>query len=185
MNNVLYVPSVHRNLIFVPMLDKKVFKIKIKSSCVFIIKGDISVSGVKVDGMYLLKCDNNKDFIYDYLNVLNALNNTCLWHLRLGHINKQKMMRMSKSGLIHLINLDDFHTCEPCIKRKMTSKPFSKCWKSSDLLEVVHSDICGPLRTKTHQGMEYFITFMNNYSKYKYVYLLKYKSGAVEKFKEF
>ncbi len=94
LNNVLYVPSVHRNLIFVPMLDEKGFEIKIKSSRVFISKGNISVSGVKVDGMYLLKCDINKDFISDYLNVSNAL-------------NKQKMMRMSKSGLIPQINLDD------------------------------------------------------------------------------
>jgi hypothetical protein len=36
------------------------------------------------------------------------------------------MMRMSKSGLIPQINLDDFHTCEPGIKGKMTAKPFSK-----------------------------------------------------------
>ena len=135
--------------------------------------------------MYLLKCDINKDSISDYLNVSNTLNNTYLWHLRLGHINKQKMMRMSKSGLISQINLDDFHTCEPCIKGKMTAKPFSKHCKSLDLLEIVHSDICGPLRTKTHRGMKYFITFIDDYSRYRYIYLIKYKSKTVEKFKEF
>jgi hypothetical protein len=53
---------------------------------VFISKGDISESGVKVDGIYLLKCDNNKDYIFDYLNVSNVLNNTYLWHLRLCHL---------------------------------------------------------------------------------------------------
>jgi hypothetical protein len=185
LNNMLYVPSVCKNLISVPVLDEKGFEVKMKSSHVFISKGDISVFGVKVDGMHLLKCDNNKDFISDYLNVSNALNNTYLWHLRLGHINKQKMMRMSKSGLIPQINLDDFHICEPCIKGKMTAKPFSKCWKSSDLLEIIHSDICGPLRIKTHRGMEYFVTFTDDYSRYGYIYLLKYKSEAVEKFKEF
>ena len=95
------------------------------------------------------------------------------------------MMRMSKSRLIPQINLDDFHTCEPCIKGKKTAKPFSKSWKSLDLLEIVHSDICGPLRTKTHRGMEYFVTFTDDYSRYGYIYLLKYKSKAVEKFKEF
>ena len=56
---------------------------------------------------------------------------------------------------------------------------------SLDLLEIVHSDICGSLRTKTHRGMEYFITFTNDYSRYGYIYLLIYKSEAVEKFKEF
>ena len=88
LNNVLYVPSVCRNLISVPALDEKGFEVKMKSGRVFISKGNISVSGVKVNGMYLLKCDNNKDSISDYLNVSNALNNTYLWHLCLGHINK-------------------------------------------------------------------------------------------------
>ena len=78
LNNVLYVSSVRRNLISVLVLDEKGFEIKMKSGRVFISKGDISVSGVKVDGMYLLKCDNNKDSIFDYLNVSNALNNTYL-----------------------------------------------------------------------------------------------------------
>jgi hypothetical protein len=137
LNNVLYVPSVRWNLISVHVLDEKSFEIKMKSGRVFISKGNISVSGAKVDGMYVLKCDDNKDFISDYFNVSNALNNTYLWHLCLGHINKQKMTRMSKSGLIPQINLDDFHTCEPCIKGKMTVKPFSKRWKSSNLLEIV------------------------------------------------
>jgi hypothetical protein len=67
----------------------------------------------------------------------------------------------------------------------MISKSFSKHWKSSDLLEVIHSDICGPLRTKTHKGMEYFITFTDDYSRYGHIYLIKYKSEAIEKFKEY
>ena len=57
-------PSVCRNLIFVPMLDEKGFEVKIKSGRAFFSKGDIFVFGGKVDGMYLLKCDNNKNFIF-------------------------------------------------------------------------------------------------------------------------
>ena len=71
---------------------------------------------------------------------------------------------MFKSGLLPKVCSDDFDICEPCIKGKMTSKPFFKHWKSSKLLEIIHSDICGPLRTKTHRGMEYFITFTDDYS---------------------
>ena len=78
LNNVLYMPSIRRNLISIPVLDEKGFEVKMKSGRVFISKGDIYVSGVKVDSMYLLKCDNNKDSIFDYLNVSNALNNTYL-----------------------------------------------------------------------------------------------------------
>jgi transposase InsO family protein len=95
------------------------------------------------------------------------------------------MMRMSKSGLLPNINSENFNTCETCIKGKMISKFFSKHWKSSDLLEVINSDICGPLRTKTHRGMEYFITFTDDYSRYGRIYHIKHKSETIEKFKEY
>ena len=58
---------------------------------------------------------------------------------------------MSKSGLLLNINSEDFNTCESCIKEKIISKSFSKHWKSLELLEVIHSDIYGLLRTKTHK----------------------------------
>uniref|UniRef100_A0A2N9FK26 CCHC-type domain-containing protein n=1 Tax=Fagus sylvatica TaxID=28930 RepID=A0A2N9FK26_FAGSY len=55
LNNVLYVPSVRRNLISVPVLDEKGFEVKMKSGRVFISKGDISVSSVKVDDKGLIE----------------------------------------------------------------------------------------------------------------------------------
>jgi hypothetical protein len=82
--------------------------------------------------MYLLKVDN-KVPISQYSYVFE--NSFFLWHLRLGHINKNKMKRMSKTRLPPNINFEDFNTCESCIKGKMISKSFSKHWKSSDLLE--------------------------------------------------
>jgi hypothetical protein len=92
---------------------------------------------------------------------------------------------MSKSGLLQKIIYENFNICESCIKGKMTNKSFSKHWKSSELLEVIHSDICGHLRTKTHKGMKYFITFTDDYSRYGHIYLIKHKSKATEKFKEY
>ena len=67
----------------------------------------------------------------------------------------------------------------------MANKSFSKHWKSSKLLEVIYSDICRPFRTTTHRGMEYFITFIDDYARYGYIYLIRNKSEAINKFKEF
>jgi hypothetical protein len=52
-------------------------------------------------------------------------------------------------------------------------------------LEIIHPDICEPLRTKTHKGIEYFITFTNDYSRYGHIYLIIHKSDAIKKFKEY
>ena len=53
------------------------------------------------------------------------------------------------------------------------------------MLELVHSDVCDPMSTQEKGGYEYFITFTDDYSRYGYVYLMKRKSEAFEKFKEF
>ena len=52
-------------------------------------------------------------------------------------------------------------------------------------LELVHTDVCGPMSTKAKGGYEYFITFIDDYSRYGYMYLMRRKSETFEKFKEF
>ena len=68
----------------------------------------------------------------------------------------------------------------------MTKWPFSaKGRRAQDLLELIHSDVCGPISIQARGGYEYFITFIDDYSRFGYVYLMKQKSEAFEKFKEF
>ena len=57
--------------------------------------------------------------------------------------------------------------------------------RASVLLRLVHLDVCRPLNTITKRGYSYFIIFTNDHSRFGYVYLMKYKSKAFEKFKEF
>ena len=56
---------------------------------------------------------------------------------------------------------------------------------ASMLLEVIHSDVCGPMQTSTFGGKRYFVTFIDEYSHYCVVYLLKSKSEVAEKFAQF
>ncbi|KAL4367551.1 hypothetical protein GQ457_05G023190 [Hibiscus cannabinus] len=64
--------------------------------------------------------------------------------------------------------------------------PFSgKGERASDLLGLIHSDVCGPMNTKAGGGYQYFITFTDDFSWYGYIYLMRHKSEALEKFKEF
>ena len=68
----------------------------------------------------------------------------------------------------------------------MTKRPFSaKGERSKECLQLVHSDIYGPLSVQARGGYEYFITFIENYSRYGYVYLMHKKFETFEKFKEF
>ena len=57
--------------------------------------------------------------------------------------------------------------------------------QATDLLEIIHTDVCGPMSVKTRGGYRYFLTFIDDLSRYGYIYLMKHKYGILEKFKEF
>ncbi|KAL0394340.1 UNVERIFIED_CONTAM: hypothetical protein Slati_4400200 [Sesamum latifolium] len=56
----------------------------------------------------------------------------------------------------------------------MTKKPFVRqSALASGLLDLIHTDVCGPLNTPTRGGYSYFITFTDDHSRYGYVYLMR------------
>ena len=57
--------------------------------------------------------------------------------------------------------------------------------RATDLLALVHTDVCGPFDVPTRGNFVYFITFIDDLSRYGYVYLMRHKSEAFEKFKKF
>nr|GEU89435.1 hypothetical protein [Tanacetum cinerariifolium] len=79
-------------------------------------------------------------------------------------------------GLLESINDESFDKCESCISGKITKKPFNNnIERASDLLGLIHTDMCGPLRHVSRKGASYFLTFTDDFSRYGYVYLLKHK----------
>jgi transposase InsO family protein len=91
---------------------------------------------------------------------------------------------MCKHGYISYQH-DNNNKCEVCIEAKMTKKPFSRVERNSQLLELVHFDICEINGMLTRGRKRYFITFIDDYSRFTYVYLLRTKDEAFGKFKEF
>ena len=76
--------------------------------------------------------------------------------------------------------------CEICIKGKQTQKPYStSTTRSKETLELIHTDVCGPMRTVSLAGSRYFVTFIDDKSKWCEVYFMKKKSEVPEKFKEY
>ena len=76
--------------------------------------------------------------------------------------------------------------CEPYLEGKMTMRHFkAKGYRAKEVFDLVHVDLCGPMSTSARRGYEYFITFIDDYSRYRYIYLMRHKSEAFDKFKEF
>ena len=109
-----------------------------------------------------------------------------MWHFRLGHINEKRISKLHKDGILEPFYYESYDVCEACLLGKMTKSPFTRVGeRASGLLGLIHSDVCGPMRSSARDGFHYFITFTDNYSRYGYVYLMKHKSESLEKFKEF
>ena len=104
----------------------------------------------------------------------NDLNPTYLWHCCLGHINQKHISKLHKDGLLDPFDFESYKVCEFCLLGKMTKASFTgHNERASDLLGLIHSDVCGPLNVHAREGFLYSITFTDDFSRYGYVYLMK------------
>ena len=96
------------------------------------------------------------------------------------------IQRLVNEGPISFLEVELKPQCESCSEGKITKRPFaSKGNRAEGLLELVHSDFCGQMSVKARGGYEYYVTFIHDYSRYWYVYLMHHKSETFDKFKEF
>jgi transposase InsO family protein len=77
--------------------------------------------------------------------------------------------------------------CEGCIfgKQHRESFPVGKSYREKYPLEIVHSDICGPMQTTSIGGSSYFLTFIDDFSRKTWIYFLKHKYDALSCFQQF
>ena len=106
-----------------------------------------------------------------------------LWHRRLGHIFIQRIKRLANDEVLNTLDFIDFDTCVDYIKGKQTNKSKKGAKRSIDILEIIYLDICCP--NMDIYGPKYFISFIDDYSRYMYIYLLHNKNEALGAFKVF
>ena len=100
-----------------------------------------------------------------------------------GHLH---LYSLHADGLLESLDYESFDTCEPYLMCKMTKTLFSGTMeRANDLLEIIHTDVYGPMSVEARDGYHYFLTFTDDLSRYGYIYLMKHKSETFEKFKEF
>ena len=96
------------------------------------------------------------------------------------------MKKLHADGLLESLDYESVDACEPCLMGKMTKTPFSRTMeRAKDLLEIIHTDVCGSMNIEARDRYHYFLIFTDDLSRYEYIYLMKHKSETFEKFKEF
>lgn len=91
------------------------------------------------------------------------------WHKRLGHLNDRSLRLLEDQEMVHgLPYLEkNIVICEGCMLGKQHRESFlsESTWIAQFPLELVHTDICGPMQTKSIFGNKYFLLFTDDYTR--------------------
>ena len=187
MNNVLYVPDLAGNLFSVGAAVQKGLVVQFGKRRCHIRDENGALHGMGSyigDNLYKLDCKT----LTPERAAVAVRDNIDLWHQRLGHINAQQLKQLAdhaKGLKVH--KSAEMTFCEGCVKGKLHRKPHKSVGEihSKRRLQLVHSDVCGPITPESLGGNRYFVTFIDDYSRCCKVYFMKHKSDVLDKFKQF
>jgi transposase InsO family protein len=175
------------NMFSVRALTKKGISVKFDGEKCAIMKGDDVVAAADAkQQLYEINC------AYKAMLTGFAKNDNCLhtWHRHSGHRNPNSVKLLVKKSHVtgmHTDKCNERILCDTCIKGKMERLPFPKVstTKTKSMLDLVHSDLCGPMETQTPSGKRYVLTLIDDFSRYCTMYLLAKKSEVSENVQDF
>ena len=100
------------------------------------------------------------------------------WHKCLGLISKQRIKKLVSDRILDSLDLVDFQVYIECIKGKQTNIRRLGANRSSNVLHFIHRNIYEPFPVASWNGQQYFISFIDDYSRYGYLYLIHEKSPS-------
>lgn len=153
-------------------------------------KGSLVAGGKRNGKLYELIFQLNKS-----MEAANSVieEDVQLWHKRLGHLGKESMTKLIRNDMIEemVISVNDIQNshakdCEVCIQGKQTKLPFHKHKDKSTKrpLEVIHSDVCGPITPSTWDNKGYYMTIIDDFTHFGMVFFLEHKSKVFKYFQE-
>ena len=189
--DVSYVPNLYGNLISVTRLtaqgNKVVFE---KGLCRIFDKNGEPLALAEAEGnLYRLKAHVQE--VRDAAKLTSAFKaNTSLWHRRLGHLSESGIKQLATKNLVSDLDIDNddnLPLCEGCIFGKQHRSPFPKkgATRAKEILEIVHTDVCGPMESTSYGGSRYFVTFIDDKTRKMFIYFLKTKDEVFNTFQDF
>ena len=186
LEKVLLVPGQKKNLISISTLEDKGMRVAFKNGKLLMCTKDSSIDsarviGTRFGGLYKLLGQPTQALVHDSYSLSE------LWHCRFSHLHYRALptLREMVSGIP---DLPDEHegVCKGCALGKNCKHSFpSSNRRSKGILDLVHSDICGPMSVPSLGGYLYFAPFIDDFSRRTWIYFLKNKDEVYSKFQEF
>ena len=172
------------------LLSKKGFKLVFVSDNFILTKNGMYVGkGYMSNGLFKM---NVMTVVPPIKNIINKnmfsaymLESSNVWHGRLGHVSYDTLRKLINMECLPKFKIDPNHKCEIYVESKLTRTSFQSIERSSEPLELIHSDMCDLKFIQTRGGKKYFLTLIDDCTRYCYVYLLKSKDEALEMFQHF
>jgi hypothetical protein len=196
---VLHIPKLARSLISVSkMNDAEVDTVFGKNTCKMVRGAMVLMRGVRFGTLYKLLGSTytngcNHSVVPEHRNKEDKTNivpgkKTMLWHQRLGHIGEKGLRTLHGKCMVERMSSCtlDFDFSEHCIYGKQNQVRFpSGATRTKGILELIHSDVFGPIPVPSLDKSMYYVSFIDDFSRNTWIYFLRKKSEVFDKFKEF
>nr|KYP48432.1 Retrovirus-related Pol polyprotein from transposon TNT 1-94 [Cajanus cajan] len=180
LHSVLHIPNFRFNLLsLLTIINENCFKFVLNTnSCILQGLKTLRKIGIAKQHQRLLLFDFPKS---DLNSVCNKICNSVTydtWHQRLGHV--PTFVYRLIANKTHLSAIDSSFHCSTCNLEKQNRLPFiNRNNFSANSFDLIHADIWGPFRESTYDGYRYFLTLVDDMSRFTWIYLLKNKSECI------
>ena len=192
LDETLFVPDLRTNLLSVSRIADRGFSVNFRKNEATIAdsKGKIHLVAKRVGDLFFVSEDEHDARVafskpIDSDDVISLE----LLHKRSGHANAKDLLSAVSQNVVRGVRLkpnSGNFECVTFLQGKMIRTPFpKKSNRNTEVLDMVHTDICGPMRTESLGKARYFIEFINDKSRWTEVRFLRYKSDALQATKDF
>ncbi|GKA26384.1 retrovirus-related pol polyprotein from transposon TNT 1-94 [Tanacetum coccineum] len=179
---VYYVEGLNHNLFSVGQFCDADLEVAFRKSTCYIrdLKGNDLLTGSRGTDLYSITLQDSTTPNPICLMAKATSSQAWLWHRRLSHLNFDTINLLSKNNIVNGLPKLKFvkdHLCSSCELGKAKRKSFhTKTTPSSKRrLQLLHMDLCGPMRVESINGKKYVLVIVDDYSRYTWTHFLRSK----------
>ncbi|KAJ9544841.1 hypothetical protein OSB04_024548 [Centaurea solstitialis] len=184
-NKVAYVEGLSHNLLSIGKFCDKKLEVNFRETrcCVRTYDGQELIEGTRRSNLYTVNFWKQRPFTEVCLLSKATFNQNVLWHRRLSHLNYATINQLAKTGLVTglpSLRFTKEQLCSACEmgKIKKSSHKLKVEHNTSKPLQLLHMDLCGPMRVQSINGRKYVLVIVDDFSRYTWVNFLRSKDGA-------
>jgi hypothetical protein len=189
LTKVLYVPGLKKNLVSVSTIEEKGYEVLFRDGQVLLLPKGSSITLAKVIGT---RHERLYKFLFQPMRALihstSSSDDLCeIWHRRMAHLHHGalRVLREMVTGVPDFSS-EHHELCKGCTLGKYTKTSFpSSDSRAAGILDLIHSDVCGPMSLASLTGSLYYVVFIDDFSQKSWIFFMKTKGQVFSRFQEF